>query len=141
MTIRLRARSLRYKFTMRCKTRTLPKARKLKFYSAATFSARIVGERVVAGWYDRREVTVSDPFRPREFGDVVGGRAQRQIIDLARLGRDVGRRGVHQITVEHQRSLIRWRRLRRLLGAILGNGRQNATGLKRRLPVTRGAAI
>ena len=77
---------------MRCKTRTLPKARKLKFYSAAIFfRARILDERVFAGWYDRREVAVSDTFRPRDFCDVVGGRAQRQINDLARLGRDVGR--------------------------------------------------
>src|SRR5664280_1699171 len=64
--------------------------------------AGVFQQRVVVGRFDRREVAVRDPFRPRELGDVVGDRAQRQVDDLARVGRDVGRRGVHQIAVEHQ---------------------------------------
>ena len=39
---------------------------------------------------------------PGELGDVVRDRAQRQVDDLARVGRDVGRRGVDQVAVEHQ---------------------------------------
>ena len=39
---------------------------------------------------------------PGRLADVVRDRAQRQVDDLARIGRDVGRRGVDEIAVEHQ---------------------------------------
>ena len=72
-------------------------------YSAATrCAARILQQRVVGDRHDRREIAVRDPFGAGEFGDVVGAGAQRQIDDLARIGRDVRRRGMHQIAVEHQ---------------------------------------
>ena len=64
--------------------------------------ARVFQQSVVVDRLDRREIAVRDQFRPRELGDVVRAGAQRQIDDLARVGRDVGRRGVHQIAVEHQ---------------------------------------
>ena len=43
-----------------------------------------------------------NPFRPGRFADVVGNRIQRQVDDLARIGRDVGRAAMHQVAVEHQ---------------------------------------
>src|SRR2546430_7120688 len=52
------------------------------------------GQRVILDRHDRGEIAVRDPVRPRELGDVVGDGAERQIYDLARVGRDVGRRGV-----------------------------------------------
>jgi len=52
--------------------------------------------------FDRRKVAVGNPLGPRRLPDVVRDRAQGQIDDAARVGRDVGGRGVHQIAVEHQ---------------------------------------
>ena len=58
---------------------------------------RVVGDRL-----DRREVAMRDVVRPRRGADVVRDRVQRQIDDLARIGRDVAARPMHQIAVEHQ---------------------------------------
>jgi len=51
--------------------------------------ARVFQQGVVVGRLDWREVAMCDPFRPRKLGDVVGDRAQRQIDDLAWIGRDM----------------------------------------------------
>src|SRR5579863_5980817 len=64
--------------------------------------ARVLQERVVGNRREWREVAVGDPFRPGRLADVIRNRAQRQIDDRARVGRDVGGRGVHEIAVEHQ---------------------------------------
>ncbi len=45
---------------------------------------------------------MGDPLLPGKLGDVVWDGAQRQIDDLARVGRDVRWRGMNQIAVEHQ---------------------------------------
>ena len=44
---------------------------------------------------------MGDPFFPIELGDVIGDSTKRQINDLARIGRDVWRAGMHQIPMEH----------------------------------------
>src|SRR5690242_15135657 len=59
-------------------------------------------QRIVVDGFDRREIAVRDVLRPRGRADVVGDRVQRQIDDLARVGRDVAGRAVHQVAVEHQ---------------------------------------
>ena len=83
-------------------------------YSAAT-AARSCSQcrqkRIVRDRLDRREVPVRDPFLPVELGDVVGDGAERQVHDLARIGRDVRRARVHQVPVEHDHG-SRWPRRR-----------------------------
>ena len=72
-------------------------------YSAACrVRPRQTHQRIVIHGLDRREIAMGDVFRPRRGADVVRDRVQRQIDDLARIGRDVAGRAVHQIAVEHQ---------------------------------------
>src|SRR5215203_856010 len=74
----------------------------IRLFGRDPVGARIFDERVVRDRHDRREIAVGDPFGPRKFGDVVGDRAQREIDDLAWIRRNIRRRGVHQVSVEHQ---------------------------------------
>src|SRR6185437_770229 len=48
---------------------------------------RVRQQRVIGYRHDRREIAVRDPFRTREFGDVVGDGAEGEIDDLARIRR------------------------------------------------------
>ena len=56
-----------------------------------TMTARILQQCVIRHRNDRREIAVRYPFGPCELGNVVGTGAQRQIDDLARIGRNIRR--------------------------------------------------
>src|SRR4051812_41475170 len=59
-------------------------------------------QRVVIHGLDRREIAMRDVVRPRRGADVIRDRVERQVYDLARIGRDVAGRAMHQIAVKHQ---------------------------------------
>ena len=73
-----------------------------RYSAACAVAAGEPEQRIVVHGLDRREVAMGDVFRPGRRADVVRNRVQRQIDDLARIGRDVAGRAVHQIAVEHQ---------------------------------------
>src|SRR5512135_516698 len=52
---------------------------KLISLGGSAMRARVFHERVVVARHDRREIAMRDPLGTREFGDVVGDRAQGQV--------------------------------------------------------------